>query len=178
RGERAALNEKLRNALGQLVAMEEIRTARTRARAEADALRREREALSAKLERALAQLAAAEDRARPEGAGVRGGDAGSGDDPLREALGRLVTAESIRTQREGLRAEIDGLRKQNAALQARVRELEERPASRDEPAEVRVARSAGARPPAPVVRLDPKEAEDEAQQEPWWRAFIQQADRY
>ncbi|HEX2234902.1 MAG TPA: hypothetical protein VHK89_01365, partial [Actinomycetota bacterium] len=46
RGERAALNEKLRNALGQLVAMEEIRTARTRARAEADALRREREALS------------------------------------------------------------------------------------------------------------------------------------
>lgn len=203
REERAALNDKLKNALAQLVATEEIRAERDRAQAANDTLKREREALSHKLKQALAQLVPAEevraerDRLRSERDGLRverdrlrserdelrsrpAGADPAARDPLREALGRLVTAENIRTQREDLHAELDGLRRQNEILRARVRELEGAAPGRDDRVEVEVARPAGARPPAPVLRLDPDEAQDDEahQQEPWWRAFIQQADRY
>jgi DNA repair exonuclease SbcCD ATPase subunit len=103
------LEQKLKQTLTHLLTAEGVRAERDHLRAEAEALRRE--------------LAAAR-RVQAEGHESGGGDPEV--DPgerLNQALSYLVRAESIRTEREELRARLAELEDENELLRAEVARL-------------------------------------------------------
>jgi hypothetical protein len=186
RVDRDALNDKLKNTLTQLVAADDARSERDDLRAQRDALRAElaaaradKDALNEKLRTALGQLVVVEElRAERDALRARGERAEpSQADPLRQALGRLMRAETIRTQREDLQAHVEELTRANARLKARLAELAPEAEAGAPPQPPPPPQPAA--PERPVVRLDEGARDREEQPaEPWWRAFIHEADRY
>jgi polyhydroxyalkanoate synthesis regulator phasin len=115
---RRSLEKKLKQSLTHLVTAEGVRAERDRLREEVVVLRRQ-----------LARLRSTEAerdtlRARLE-EGISGGEEDEGEpaEKLSEALGFLVRAESIRTEREELRARLRALEEENAHLREEVARL-------------------------------------------------------